>query len=135
MKGAVVFYQLNAKFLERAEDIPENAKQVMYYSLAIGHHVGVFDCFKAVLRCTDAVFERVLAALAPSGDAHRKLTGLLRFGEIVIDRSHVAMLRAAIPEALRRTDMEASAWLRGLDEALDVIVEEPVVYLMGRHLS
>lgn len=78
----VVFYQLNAKVLERKEDIPEDARQVVYYSLAIGHHIGVFDCFKPAFRCTTAVFDRVLDTLKDSEEAHRKLSGLLRFGEI-----------------------------------------------------
>ena len=41
MTTKVFFYLLNERFVENDEQVPEQAKQVMYYSLAIGHHVGV----------------------------------------------------------------------------------------------
>ena len=46
MTTKVFFYLLNERFVENDEQVPEQTKQVMYYSLAIGHHVGVIDCFK-----------------------------------------------------------------------------------------
>ena len=45
------------------------------------------------------------------------------------------MLKASIAGALPTVKTEASAWLRGLDAALDIIEQEPVVYLMGKLLS
>ncbi len=48
MTTKVFFYLLNERFVENDEQVPEQAKQVMYYSLAIGHHVGVIDCFKKI---------------------------------------------------------------------------------------
>ena len=51
MTTQVFFYLLNERFVENDEQVPEQAKQVMYYSLAIGHHVGVIDCFKKLLIC------------------------------------------------------------------------------------
>lgn len=134
MSDAVVFYQLNAKFLERAEDIPSDAKQVVYYSLAIGHHVGVFDCFKPILRCPAAVYDQVVAAMPEGSAARRKLLGLHRFGEITIDCSHTALLKGAIATARTDATPEAGAWMRGLDAALDAIVQEPAIYLMGRRV-
>jgi hydrogenase-4 component J len=35
MAGRVVFYQLTHKFVNREQDIPEDSRQVIYYSLAI----------------------------------------------------------------------------------------------------
>lgn len=135
MTSEIVFYQLNAKFLERAEDVPENSKQVVYYSLAIGHHVGVFDCFKPMLRCPPALYDAVLAALPEGGEARRKLAGLLTFGEITVDRSHVPLLRPAIAEAKTKVSPEVAEWFSGLDAALAAIEQEPAIYLMGRRLS
>ena len=43
MTTQVFFYLLNERFVENDEQVPEQAKQVMYYSLAIGHHVGVIE--------------------------------------------------------------------------------------------
>lgn len=132
MTGDVIFYSLNAKLVERAEDVPEDARQVVYYSLAIGHHVGIFDCFKPALRCTDATYDAVLEALPEGGEARRKLSGLLRFGEITVDRTHTALLRPAIAQAAERAPENAAAWLRGLDGLLRAIEAEPAIYLMGR---
>jgi hydrogenase-4 component J len=135
MKDGIVFYQLNARFLERTEDIPETAKQVMYYSLAIGHHIGVFDCFKPTLRCSPALFDRILAALPENGEARRKLAGLLRFGEIVVDKSHTAKLRSDIAAARPSAPADVAGWLGDFDRSLEAIEQEPVIYLMGRRTS
>ena len=58
MTTQVFFYLLNERFVENDEQVPEQAKQVMYYSLAIGHHVGVIDCFKKLLICDYADYQR-----------------------------------------------------------------------------
>ncbi|HXP97513.1 MAG TPA: formate hydrogenlyase maturation HycH family protein [Telmatospirillum sp.] len=133
--GDIVFYRLNAKVLERAEDIPEASKQVVYYSLAIGHHIGVFDCFKPVLRCSAVLYDEILSAFPDGGEARRKLAGLLRFGEITVDRSHTALLRPAIAEAKTQTSAEVADWLGEFDGSLAAIEQEPVIYLMGRRTS
>lgn len=133
MTGDIVFYRLNAKILERAEDVPENAKQVMYYSLAIGHHVGVFDCFKPVLRCEGPFYQRLVDAL-PEGEAKRKLDGLNRFGEITIDRSHTALLGSAIEQVSDRLEPDVAAWFGEFAVSLEAIQAEPAMYMMGRRL-
>jgi hydrogenase-4 component J len=133
MSGDIVFYRLNAKILERAEDVPEDAKQVMYYSLAIGHHVGVFDCFKPVLRCFGDFYQRLVDAL-PEGEARRKLDGMHRFGEITIDRSHTALLGAAIDQVSPGLDPEVADWFNELSQSLAAIEAEPAIYMMGRRL-
>jgi hypothetical protein len=48
MSARVAIYQLSHKFVNQREDVPENAQQVVYYTLAIGHHVGVLDCFSSI---------------------------------------------------------------------------------------
>jgi hydrogenase-4 component J len=131
MTGEVVFYRLNAKILERAEDVPQDAREVVYYSLAIGHHVGVFDCFKPVLRCPAGFYERLVAAL-PEGEARRKLDGIRRFGEITIDKSHTGLLGAAIERVRPELGEEERNWLDELAVSLAAIEREPAIYLMGR---
>ena len=42
----VVFYELTRKFVETEEDVPQEACDVLYYTLAVGHHTGVLDCFE-----------------------------------------------------------------------------------------
>lgn len=129
--GEIVFYRLSSKLLERDSDIPEEAREVVYYSLAIGHHVGVFDCFTPILRCSAAFYDRLVAAL-PDGEARRKLDGLRRFGEITIDKSHTRLLGGAIASVRGEVDAEEGAWLDTLAASLAAIEREPAIYLMGR---
>lgn len=135
MTGEVVFYRLGAKIVERAEDVPADAQQIVYYSLAIGHHIGVFDCFKPVLRCSAALYGQVIEAFPAGGEVRRKLAGLPRFGEITVDRSHTALLRPAIAAALPAAANEVADWLRELDVSLAAIEREPAIYLMGRRAA
>ncbi|SKA17464.1 formate hydrogenlyase maturation protein HycH [Consotaella salsifontis] len=128
----VIFYQLKQKFLERKEDIPEKSKEVMYYSLAIGHHIGVFDCFKPQFRAPRAAVDRIIEALPEDSEARRKLAGLYKFGEIIVDITHVGLLKTAVAEVSPKADAEMAAFLAGLDTCLDAIRDEPAIYLMGR---
>lgn len=132
--GEIVFYRLDAKILERETDIPKQAREVVYYSLAIGHHVGVFDCFKPILRCSASFYERLVATF-PEGDARKKLDGIRRFGEITIDKSHTKLLGAAIAKLRDQVDAEEGAWLDTLTASLAAIEREPAIYLMGRRRS
>ncbi len=49
MSERAVFYQLTHKFVNNEKAIPGETRQVIYYSLAIGHHVGVMDCFQSLM--------------------------------------------------------------------------------------
>lgn len=51
MSETVVFSQLSRKFIDENDATPDQAQQVVYYSLAIGHHLGVIDCLEAALSC------------------------------------------------------------------------------------
>jgi hypothetical protein len=72
MSDRVVFYQLSARFLNKGQTVPPDAEQVLYYSLGIGHHVGVIDTFKPIMDCR---YDSYMAAVAvlPEGEARRKL--------------------------------------------------------------
>lgn len=106
----------------------------MYYSLAIGHHVGVIDCLNVAFRCPLTEYEDWLA-LVEEEQARRKMLGVMTFGEIVIDASHTALLtRAFAPLA----DDATSAWqARSIQfiHLLDEIVQEPAIYLMARKIA
>ena len=131
MSERVVFYRLGSRFLHQGQRAAADAQQVVYYSLAIGHHVGVIDTFKPMLTCP---YDRYLAwveALA-DGEAKRKLDGVRRFGEIMIDASHTQLLRPALQAALPDLDAEAAGWARQLDQVLQEIEREPALYVMVR---
>lgn len=46
MSETVVFSQLSRKFIDENDATPAEAQQVVYYSPAIGHHLGIIDCLK-----------------------------------------------------------------------------------------
>jgi Formate hydrogenlyase maturation protein HycH len=131
MTDRVVFYQLSARFLHKGQTVPPDAEQVLYYSLGIGHHVGVIDTFKPILNCSYVSYTAAVAAL-PEGEARRKLDGLRRFGEIIIDSTHTRLLRGALSVARPSFDAEAEDWCSRFDQALQTIDQEPVITLMIR---
>lgn len=148
--GEVVFYRLTKKFVESQESIPDDAKQVMYYTLAIGHHTGVMDCFEPALGCSRELFDKIVA-LFPQGEARYKLEGIARFGEIQIDKSHVGTLLPAVDEVLTNLGYRGSAkagidvqlsdfgertqevaWLMQFEDLLGDVRDEAALYLTGR---
>ena len=131
MTDKVIFYQLGQKFLDRQEDMPAEAKQVVYYSLAIGHHIGVIDCLKPVLECPTEEYTAWLEKM-PEGDARNKLAGLLKWGEITIDRTHTGLL-AGMLDAVRAAFNSAEAqWTAALMQSLQAIELEPAIYLIAK---
>lgn len=51
MSERVVFGQLSRKFADRSDATSAETQQVVYYSLVIGHHLGVINCLKTALIC------------------------------------------------------------------------------------
>lgn len=131
MSETVVFSRLSRKFIDENDATPPQAQQVVYYSLAIGHHLGVIDCLKAALTCPLPEYQAWIATLTP-GEAQRKMLGVPRYGEIVIDQTHVTRLAKAFDEALARQSAQQQAWSRELLALLQAIQYEPAVYVMVR---
>ncbi|SQI43983.1 formate hydrogenlyase maturation protein HycH [Leminorella richardii] len=129
---SVVFYTLNQKFLDSDDDMPEQSQQVMYYSLAIGHHVGVIDCLKTLMHIPTGEYSAWIAQLPEGGEARRKMEGLLKFGEITIDSSHVQLLAKAWSAIGERLTALQSEWAQTLMKALQAIDSEPAIYLIVR---
>ena len=130
MTPQVAIYQLSRKFVNQSEDIPEDARQVMYYTLAIGHHVGVLDCFSCLAMFPLEEFQTWLEGL-PQGEGRTKLEGVIRWGEIEINRSHVELL---LP-LLEAPDSRQTSWGPLLTRCLHGIVQEPALYLTVRKVS
>jgi len=125
----IFVYQLHTKFVNQREDIPEDAQQIVYYSLAVGHHVGVMDCFSSLAEIPLDDFRTWLADL-PAGTARDKLEGILRWGEIEINRGHVSLLESAL--AVRSGE---PPWVERLRQCLEAMRQEPALYLMLRKRS
>ena len=99
MSEKVVFSQLSRKFIDENDATPAEAQQVVYYSLAIGHHLGVIDCLEAALTCPWDDYLAWIATLEAGSEARRKMEGVPKYGEIVIDINHVPMLANAFDKA------------------------------------
>ena len=128
-KGKVTFWSLRQKFVDSDDDMPAESQQVMYYSLAIGHHVGMIDCLKTELECGLEGYTEWLKRL-PEGDARRKLRGLLTFGEITIDSTHTSLLANALSEQSKTGTEPFKGWSSRLIELLAEIEREPAIYLI-----
>ncbi|QKF07403.1 formate hydrogenlyase maturation protein HycH [Berryella wangjianweii] len=100
----VLFYLLRMKFVDRAESIPDDAQDVLYYTLSVGHHTGVVDCFERVLEVPVDSYRKI-TELLESDEARRKLEGVLRFGEIEVGKEHVRSLLPAARRALSNIDV------------------------------
>lgn len=77
---------------------------------AIGHHLGVIDCLEAALSCPWQAYLAWIATLEEGSTARRKMEGVPKYGEIVIDSNHVTMLANAFDKALARQTPEQQAW-------------------------
>ncbi|WP_032114791.1 formate hydrogenlyase maturation HycH family protein [Candidatus Arsenophonus nilaparvatae] len=132
MNDKVVFSQLSSKFIDENEDTPPQAQQVIYYGLAIGHHLGVIDCLQAVLNCPWQEYLLWIATLEEGSEAQWKMTGIARYGEIVIDSSHVVMLANAFSVALKKQTEQQQSWSQQLLHMLADIHQESAIYLMVR---
>lgn len=127
--GKVIFWSLRQKFVDTDDDVPEEAQQVMCYSLAIGHHVGMIDCLNTELTCPLSGYQSWVHAL-PEGEARRKLQGLITFGEINIDASHTNMLALALDPLLKDQNPDFREWSATLIRLLGEIEREPAIYLI-----
>lgn len=128
----VVFYQLTKKFVDTEKSVPEDAQDVLYYTLAVGHHTGVIDCFEEKFRVPLAVYERFAAAF-PEGDARWKFEGVMRHGEIQIDKSHVAVMVPALCDFdASGVPEDVAACAEQLRAMVDVLAREGAAYIMGR---
>ena len=127
MPSKIVIYQLCSKFVNQRQDVPDDARQVVYYTLAVGHHVGVMDCFSPQVEIPLADYVAWLQNL-PKSPARTKLEGVVRWGEVEINASHLGMLLPLIEAA----PADGPGWIRDFTQCLDGIRQEPALYLMLR---
>jgi hypothetical protein len=131
MPEQVVAYRLTHKFVDRAPVTDEGPRQVLYRSLATGHHIGVMDCFETQLELPLEVFEQWLARL-PDGAGREKLAGVLRWGEIELNRTHAGDLLPALLAAQPSLDGAAARGTGALIEGLRQMLAEPALYWVLR---
>lgn len=144
---AVAFFVLTRKFVDNEASIPEDACDVLYYTLSVGHHTGVMDCFERALSMPVTVFESIVNRLDES-DARRKLEGLLVFGEIEVGKEHAPSLLVALRDLMAHADVYGcgadnapavdSEEFKALVDLVDLLVrvrDTRDVYLMARRVA
>ena len=131
MGSQVVFYRLSRKVVNDRKAVPEEAKQVMYYSLAIGHHVGVMDCLSELASVPLEDYRTAIGRL-PTGEARSKLEGVMHWDEIEINRGHAEQLLPALSTLAETSSGPQATWIAPLIQSLHDIVAEPALYLMVR---
>lgn len=131
MEERVVFYRLSKKFVSNQDKIPEDAQQIVYYSLAIGHHVGVMDCFDNLMEIPLTQYQSWISKLQ-TGEGRRKMEGLLKWGEIEINASHVGELLPLFNKSLSEMEEHEKNWALIFIQALSLMKSEPAFYLMIR---
>ena len=122
MSETVVFSQLSRKFIDENDATPDQAQQV------------VIDCLEAALSCPWDAYLAWIATLEAGSAARRKMEGVPKYGEIVIDSSHVAMLANAFDKAQSAQTPQQQAWSKTLLSMLHDIHQESAIYLMVRRL-
>lgn len=134
-KNKVIFYSLSSKFVDEKsaeKHSSQKVQEVVYYSLAIGHHLGVIDCLKSRLECPLDGYNHWIDCLPKDGAAYRKLAGVQRFGEINIDSTHTHLLALALRDARPTMTPEQQGWSDTLITLLTQIEYDPAMYLMVR---
>ena len=119
--------------MDRAQSVPDDAKDVLYYTLSVGHHTGVIDCFECVLSMPVEIFERICAAL-PEGEARYKLEGVMRHSEIELGKAQVDIVIDALEPLASAADEEVARYVGLFLEQLRIVREEPSVYVMVREV-
>lgn len=128
----VLFYSLNRKFVDEKDDVPEEAKEIIYYGLAIGHHLGVVDCLKVVVSCSRQQYTEWLEYLPEGSVAREKMQGFFTFGEITIFPEHIHMLANAFQAVIAEQTPEFKTLSESFITALGALHREPDVYIMVR---
>jgi hydrogenase-4 component J len=127
MSPKIAVYQLRSKFVNERADVPEDARQVVYYTLAVGHHVGVMACFSSRLEIPLDEYAAWVEGI-PEGPARTKLEGAIRWGEIEVNQTHIRMLLPVFEAA----QSDGPNWMRDFIQCLNSIQQEPAMYLMVR---
>lgn len=86
----------------------QEACDVLYYTLAVGHHTGVLDCFEPRLSVPVNVFYSLVDAL-PEGEAKNKFEAIRSFGECQLDKAAVPSLLEACDALLDERGFRGSA--------------------------
>lgn len=133
-EGDVVFYQVTTKFVDSENSVPEESKEVLYYTLSIGHHTGVIDCLEEKLRIPKAEFQEICDSL--ERDAKYKLEGAIRNTEIQIEKQNLPLLIEGLQRALNdkneALEPKTKLNIEAILQLFETLQEDTAAYIMAR---
>lgn len=129
----VTVHRLVRKFVDDERSVPEDAKDVLYYTLSVGHHTGVIDCFERVLSMPVEDYEAICASMS-EGEARYKLEGVMRHSEIELGKSQVNQVISSLSLALSDMGESPRRFAEALLDQLVAVHDEPSVYVMIREV-
>lgn len=130
MPEIVEFYRLNRKFVDSGEASP-SSENLIYHSLALGHHIGVLDCFQKALVMPEKSFSRLTAGL-PRSEGRRKLEGILKWREIEIRSEQAGPLLREVEQVVPTLPPEDKKGAQEFCDLLRLMEKEPTIYLVVR---
>ncbi len=144
----IVFYRLTKRFVEDESDVSEEALDVIYYTLAMGHNTGIIDCFDPKIAIDRKLFDHIVDSLDDS-EGKRKLSGIEKFGEIQLDKLSVVDVIETVekldlnessepPLVDRYADQRvvtASQFREELLELASQVYYQPQVYVVARRVT
>lgn len=133
MASEICFYRLSRRFVSTGK-APARSESIIYYTQAIGHHIGVLDCLTPEFKIGAADYQSLLAEI-PEGEARRKLEGVLRWGEIEIAKEHAPTLLNALKRIMESLPPGEREWAARLMRLLSLMEQDPVIYLVVRRVE
>lgn len=131
----IVFYKLISKVVSMEEDLSQKSRDIAYYTLSIGHHTGILDCFSEAISCSYTEFEQLMDAASPDSYLYIKFNGLRRFGEIHIEKAQAAQLLESIAHCSNHLPKSRQDFVIRFTDLLYDVVHNRALYLIGRRLS
>ena len=118
----ISFYLLTRKMVDNAKSIPEDVQDVLYYTLAIGHHTGVMDFFEERFSIPVESYRKIVD-LMEDEQARRKWLGVFKFGEIEVGKEHLSQVLPAARSALSHIDVFNEVGKKSISLTADEIDE------------
>lgn len=98
------FMRLTQKFVDSEHSVPEESTDILYYTLSVGHHTGVIDCFRCDLQMPDETYKAIVD-LMTNEEAKQKLSGIFKFGEIEIWKHQAVKILADLRGVFSNLDV------------------------------
>jgi formate hydrogenlyase maturation protein HycH len=128
---AIEFYRLNQKFVDNRESTPSRSENLIYHTMALGHHIGVLDCFQQVISVPENIYRCIVSKISRD-ECRKKLEGVLKWGEIEITPLHSGTLLQGITAAQDLMTQEEKDAAKQICDNLLLIEKEPTIYMVVR---